>query len=80
MDKDVVKHKRWLALRSSLLKEFNLDGVGFAGSVVLPLGLATGCTLDNSSGGLKGRGERYETRHSGRVSIEDDYSNSNVQY
>ena len=70
MDKDVVEHKRWLALRSSLWEQFDLDGVRFAGSVVLPLGLATDCTLDDSFGGLKERGERYETRHPARVSME----------
>ena len=40
------------------------------GSVPLPLGLATYCTLANSFGGLKGRGRRCEIRHARRVSIE----------
>ena len=39
-------------------------------SVLLPLGLATHCTLAVSFRRLKRRGRRYELRHARRVSVE----------
>ena len=66
MDEDRVEDKRRLASCSSLWERFDLGG---AGSVAMPLRLATYCNLDNSFDGLKERGKRCETKHAGRVSI-----------